>query len=111
MTFRRLLAQAVVTDLSAAESWYAVLFGRGPDARPMEGLIEWHLEDTFGVQVFHDPDRAGRSTMVLDESDLDELAARLSASGVTHDGPQPVTASRVLFLRDPDGNRVVASGR
>jgi hypothetical protein len=41
---------------------------------------------------------------------LDALAARLGASGLDHDGPQQVTASRVLVLADPDGNQVVVTG-
>jgi hypothetical protein len=110
MTFRRLLAQSVVTDLAVAEGWYAALFEGPPDARPMDGLVEWHLGDSFGVQLWRDPERAGRSVMVLDETDLDALAARLTAAGVEHDGPQPATAFRVLVLSDPDGNQVVATG-
>lgn len=110
MSFQRLLAQAVVTDLDEAERWYAVLFGGAPQARPMDGLLEWHLAADFGVQVWLDPERAGRSSLVLDESDLDALAERLSGAGLQHDGPQQVTASRVLMLADPDGNRVVVTG-
>lgn len=45
--------------------------------------------------------------MVIDESDLDALAGRLSPAGLHHGGPQPATASRVLILTDPDGNQVV----
>jgi len=76
----------------------------------MDGLLEWHLADSFGVQVWLDQARAGRSAMVLDESDIDALAARLSTAGVGHDGPQRVTASRVLVITDPDGNQVVVTG-
>lgn len=110
MALRRLLAQSVVTDLQRAERWYAALFDGPPQARPMDGLLEWHLGDSFGVQVWLDPARAGRSAMVLEESDLDALAARLDDAGLDHDGPQPVTASRVLVLTDPDGNQVVVTG-
>lgn len=110
MTIHHVLAQATVSDLDTAERWYSVLFERQPDARPMAGLIEWHLGDNFGVQVWAEPERAGRSTIVLGESDLDELAARLASAGVECRGPQQVTASRVLFLDDPDGNRVVITG-
>jgi hypothetical protein len=110
MALRRLLAQSVVTDLQRAERWYATLFDGPPQARPMDGLLEWHLGDSFGVQVWLDPARAGRSAKVLEESDLDALAARLQAAGLDHDGPQPVTASRVLVLTDPDGNQVVVTG-
>ena len=110
MTVTRVLAQSTVTDLEVAEDWYKRLFGRGPDARPMPGLLEWHLGDTFGVQVWAEPDRAGHSSMVLDESDLDSLAAHLNEAGIAHDGPQDATSSRVLSLVDPDGNRIVFTG-
>lgn len=107
MTITRVLAQATVDDLEGAEDWYARLFGREPDARPMVGLLEWHLGDTFGVQVWREPQRAGHSAMVLDESDLDALATRLRDAGMAEDGPQQATSSRILPLVDPDGNRVV----
>lgn len=107
---RRLLAQSTVSDLDVAEQWYTQLFDGAPDARPMPGLIEWHPADTFGVQVFSEPERAGRSSMVLDQTDLDAVATRLTAVGIRHDGPQQVTESRALFLLDPDGNRVVLTG-
>ncbi|GAA3249854.1 VOC family protein [Pseudonocardia petroleophila] len=110
MAMHSVLAQATVSDLAAAERWYSAVFGRAPDARPMGGLLEWHLGSTFGVQVFAEPDRAGRSSIVLGEDDLDALAARLTDAGVAHDGPQPVTSSRILALQDPDGNRVVFTG-
>jgi hypothetical protein len=110
MAFQRLLAQAVVTDLVVAERWYTTLFDGTPHARPMDGLLEWHLGDAFGVQVWLDPARAGRSAMVIDESDLDALGARLTAAGLDHGGPQPGGGARVLILSDPDGNHVVISG-
>jgi predicted enzyme related to lactoylglutathione lyase len=110
MTINRLLAQMTVSDLDRAVAWYARFFGRGPDARPMDGLDEWHLHDTFGIQVWLDPERAGRSTIVLDESDLDRRAAELDAEGLLYEGPQAVTASRVVQMADPDGNRIVITG-
>ena len=110
MTFRRVLAQSIVSDLQVAERWYTALFDSSPHARHMDGLLEWHLGDSFGVQVWRDPERAGRSAMVIDESDLDALAARLTAAAIKHDGPQRVTASRVLIMSDPDGNQIIATG-
>jgi catechol 2,3-dioxygenase-like lactoylglutathione lyase family enzyme len=106
----RMLAQMTVTDLDQAVAWYARLFGTGPDARPMEGLAEWHLTPAFGVQVWADPDRAGRSTMVLDESDLDQRIDHLESVGIAHEGPQDASSSRILPLRDPDGNQIVFTG-
>jgi len=67
MAVRRILAQATVSDLDAAVSWYTKVFGRNPDTNPMPGLIEWHLADTFGVQIWLEPDRAGRGCIVLED--------------------------------------------
>jgi len=110
MAFTRVLAQATVSELERSITWYATLFGRQPDARPMPGLVEWHLGKSHGVQVWAEPDRAGNSSMVLDESEFAELIARLDEAGLDHDRPEDVTASRILALVDPDGNRVVVSG-
>ncbi len=110
MTIQNVLAQATVRNLTEAERWYSTVFARQPDTRPMDGLIEWHLSDTFGVQVWAEPGRAGHSSMVLGESDLDGLAARLTEAGIEHPGPRQATSSRILPLEDPDGNRVVFTG-
>lgn len=107
---RRVLAHCTVTDLDRAEEWYTRLFGREPDARPMPGLIEWHLGASFGVQVWSEPERAGKSSVVLDETDLDAAAARATEVGIHHDGPLPGGGARILPLADPDGNRVVLTG-
>ncbi|MEO6957583.1 MAG: VOC family protein [Antricoccus sp.] len=107
---RRILANCTVTDLPRAEHWYSQVFDCQPDARPMPGLIEWHLGESFGVQVWSDPDRAGKCTVVLEETDLDHATARLTAVGISHDGPVSGGGARILQLTDPDGNRVVLAG-
>ena len=107
MTITGVFAQATVTDLSVAADWYGRLFDRGPDARPMDGLLEWHLGHGCGVQVFAEPHRAGRSTVVLQVDDLDAVAGRLHDVEVTDAEPQQATDVRILPLEDPDGNRVV----
>ena len=76
----------------------------------MPGLLEWHLGETFGVQVWSEPDRAGHSSMVLDETDVEAVATRLNGVGILNDGPQRATTSRILALTDPDGNRLVFTG-
>ena len=103
-------AQATVTDLGRAESWYTSVLGSAPDSRPMDGLLEWHLGGGFGVQVWSEPDRAGHSSMILIDDALDDTAARLSAAGIEHGAPQPGGGQRVLQLSDPDGNRIVFTG-
>jgi catechol 2,3-dioxygenase-like lactoylglutathione lyase family enzyme len=110
MALIRILAQSTVSDLTAADGWYTSLWGRGPDARPMPGLLEWHLGPTAGLQVWSEPARAGRSTVVMGTDDLDALAARLLGAGIEHEGAQPGGGARILQLEDPDGNRVVIAG-
>lgn len=106
----RLLGQCTVTDLGRAEVWYSRLLDGGPDARPMPGLLEWHLAETFGLQVWSEPERAGSSSVVLEVEDLDAEVARLDSVGIEHGGLQPGGGARILPLIDPDGNRVVLSG-
>jgi catechol 2,3-dioxygenase-like lactoylglutathione lyase family enzyme len=110
MALIRILAQSTVSDLDAAERWYTTLWGRGPDENPMPGLLEWHLGPTAGLQVWAEPDRAGRSTVVLGSDDIDALCARLDSAGLTLERPQPGGGGRILQLGDPDGNRVVIVG-
>lgn len=54
----------VVSDMSAAEQFYATLFGRGPDDRPMDGLIQWRDVEGANIQVFRDASRtSGRGRL------------------------------------------------
>jgi catechol 2,3-dioxygenase-like lactoylglutathione lyase family enzyme len=111
MTYTSVLAQAAVTDIAVSESWYVTLLAREPDSRPMDGLLEWHVTAGGGVQVWVEPDRAGRSTLLLATDDLDGTAARLAAAGIAHEGPESGGGARLLRLADPDGNRVVLVGQ
>lgn len=108
--FRAVLANCTVTDLDRAEDWYTRLFDREPDARPMPGLLEWHIDQANGVQVWSEPERAGKSTVVLTVTDLDDTATRLQAADITHKGTEPGGGARLIPLIDPDGNRVVLIG-
>jgi predicted enzyme related to lactoylglutathione lyase len=111
MTYTAVLAQSTVADSSAAEPWYTALLGRAPDARPMAGLLEWRVAGASGVQVWAEPERAGRSTILLATDDLDATAARLVAAGIASSEPEDGGGARLLRLTDPDGNRVVVLGR
>lgn len=110
MQITGLLAQVAVSDLAEAEEWYGRLFDGGPDARPMDGLVEWHLGDGRGVQLWRDPDRAGRSTFVLRTDDIDAFAAHLDEVGIAGPEVQQATASRILPIEDLEGNRIVVTG-
>ncbi|RBP66201.1 hypothetical protein DFO66_103144 [Brevibacterium sanguinis] len=105
-----ILANCPVADLDRAEDWYTRLFERGPDQRPMTGLLEWHLGESFGFQVWADRQRAGGTVVVLQETALDDLADRLTTTGIDHSGPEPGGGARILRVRDPDGNLIVCTG-
>ncbi|QKE85182.1 VOC family protein [Arthrobacter sp. NEB 688] len=96
-----------VSDLAAAEGWWSTLVGRGPDERPMDGLLEWRLGAGAGLQVWREPEAAGRSGCTISVTDLDAVAARLTTAGVAHEGVEQASSVRILRLADPDGNRVV----
>jgi predicted enzyme related to lactoylglutathione lyase len=110
MKVRGVLAQATVRDKSEAERWYSALLGRRPDAQPMAGLLEWHFSDGAGLQVWAEPDRAGRSSVVLHVDDLDAVAEHLAAVGLSEQTPTDASSSRILPIEDPDGNRIVFTG-
>lgn len=101
------LAQIKVSSMENAEGWYRRVLGSGPDTRPMSGLIEWRLGLGHGVQVFHDPNAAGRSAVVLGAPDFEATIARLDAEGIAHGGIRPGGGGRLVELSDPDGNQVV----
>ena len=111
MTYTSVLAQSTVSDLLAAEPWYTALLDRAPDSRPMQGLLEWHVTAGGGVQLWVEPERAGRCTVQLATDDLDTTADRLTASGVGTTAVEPGGGARLLRLTDPDGNRVIVIGR
>lgn len=108
--FTSMLGNCTVSDLERAEQWYCLLFSRAADRRPMEGLLEWSLGSGFGLQVWLEPERCGRSTVVLEVPDLAAEAARLAAAGIVHHGPEAGGGAQILQLADPDGNRVVLAG-
>jgi catechol 2,3-dioxygenase-like lactoylglutathione lyase family enzyme len=108
--FTGLMATLSISDESAAAEWYVRLFERQPDARPMPGLTEWRFAETFGIQLWEDPARAGGSTVVVDVSDLNATAERLSKAGIDHGEPSPGGGQRILPVSDPDGNQVVFFG-
>lgn len=85
IVINRLLAQCTVSDLARAEQWYSQLIGRARDARPMDGLIEWHLAETFGLQVFAEPNGPGT---------LRWFSRRPTWTASRHSSPPPASATR-----------------
>jgi glyoxylase I family protein len=107
MAIDGVLAGIAVDDFASALTWYERLLGRPADAAPMEGLVEWHLSESGGIQLIHDEDRAGLSYATLLVTSLDDHLAALKAEGIpvgpTRGTPGLVKAATVT---DREGNRI-----
>jgi predicted enzyme related to lactoylglutathione lyase len=104
------LAVQIVRDHDEAVAWYASLFGREPDRRPMDPSAEWDLGPGAGVQVYLDPDHAGGHTMIIAVDDVQAVLGELAGRGI--DGESFVVPSgqyRLCQLHDPSGNVVMLS--
>jgi catechol 2,3-dioxygenase-like lactoylglutathione lyase family enzyme len=107
MTVKNALAGIAVRNLDASIGWYEKLLDRSPDARPMDGLAEWQFSTGGWMQVFHDDERAGFSSVTLAEDDLDALLKQLRKKGIEIG---PTTTSKLVktaIIKDPDGNQIV----
>jgi predicted enzyme related to lactoylglutathione lyase len=108
MTVNRVLAGLAVTDVDAAVPWYERLFGRPADARPMEGLAEWHVPSGGVVQIVASPERAGRSQLTLEVDDLAHELAAMRERGLDAGRLDDTTSDKVLIATttDPEGSEI-----
>lgn len=108
MSVDRVLAGVAVADVDAAVPWYERLFGRPPDALPMEGLAEWHIPAGGVVQLVASADRAGRSLLTLDLDDLKRELAAMRERGFDAGALDDTTSDKVLIATttDPEGNEI-----
>jgi predicted enzyme related to lactoylglutathione lyase len=108
MPVNRVLAGIAVGDVDAALPWYARLFGRPPDAVPMEGLAEWHFPSGGVVQLVSNAERAGRSQVTLDLDDLERELAAIVKRGLEIGPLDETTSDKVLIAKatDPEGNAI-----
>lgn len=106
MHVQAIYATVSVSDPERAEAFYAALFGRGPDDRPMDGLIQWRPVDDSGVQILVDGDRAGRSSMTLVTPDMDNARRQLESNGLDLEPDLQGDFGVIAQISDPDGNRI-----
>lgn len=106
-----LLAVLPVGDLEIAVGFYARLFGRPPENRPMPTLAEWRVTGAGWLQVHRDPERAGRGLLNLAVADLDAHREALRGRGLEPgDVVEANKGVRLSALEDPDGNAVTLIG-
>ena len=83
MKLQKIYSALLTTDLTAAESWYTKLLGRGPDYRPMETLIQWDLFAQGGLQLATDDNLAGNGALFLLVGDIATERQRLRDLGIS----------------------------
>jgi hypothetical protein len=104
---KNVLAFAAVRDIDAGVRWYKMVLGRGPDTTPMVGLAEWQFEAGGWLQVNEDLQLAGRSSITLVETDMNERMKMLTMAGIKPKSFVNGEFVSIITVTDPDGNQVV----
>lgn len=106
MKLQKIYSALLTTDIAASESWYTKLFGRGPDYRPMETLIQWDLFAQGGLQLATDDNLAGKGALFLIIGDMAAERQRLLNLGISLGNDDQGDYSMLAQVRDPDGNLI-----
>ena len=106
MRIQGVYAALTTANMDRAETFYTHLFGREPDDRPMEGLIQWRDVAGANVQIFRDADQAGSGRMTIVVPKMEEARASLEEIGVTLTDESEGDYGKIAQIADPDGNRV-----
>lgn len=93
-------------DMARAENFYATLFERGPDDRPMDGLIQWRDVAGANIQIFKDDESAGHGRATIVVPRMDEARQSLAQAGLEITDERQGDFVRIAQLRDPDNNLI-----
>jgi predicted enzyme related to lactoylglutathione lyase len=105
MSIIGIFAEVCVVDIERSVAWYAKFFGRPPEDRPMDGLVQWR-NGPAGFQVWRDAERAGHSVSTIVVESMDVERARLDAAGLDLQADREGGFGIVAQIEDPDGNRL-----
>lgn len=106
MKVKQIHTYLLVADLASAESWYAKLFGRGADLRPMSSLVHWELADHGGVGLSTSEEIASTGAVFIIVDDLAAERRRLQALGIDLGDDIEGDYSTLAQVRDADGNLI-----
>lgn len=106
MSIDNAIASVAVRDLSAAVAWYRALLGRAPDSTPMAEVAEWRFPRGGWLQVYQLPERAGKGSVTLAVTHIDEVAAHVAELGVDTSQRSSSAQVKTLMIVDPDGNSI-----
>jgi hypothetical protein len=107
MSVNAVFANMACSDLEASSSWFETLFEREPDARPMDGLCEWHFGETAGFQLHQDATKASQGTLTLIVPDVEAERDRLILAGIDVGDIEEADYTSIARMFDPDENLVV----
>jgi glyoxylase I family protein len=111
MSIKHVLAVVPVSEIDRSQRWYASLLGRPADNNPMPSLVEWQVLPGAWVQVFSDPDRAGRGLLNFAVDDLESHLAEIGGRGIeTNEIADASKGVRTSTVIDPDGNTIAFIG-
>ncbi|MGV3548770.1 VOC family protein [Rhizobium sp.] len=106
MEIQGIYAALATADLQKAEEFYTHLFGRAPDDRPMDSLIQWRGVAGANIQLFHDTGNSGSGRLTIVVPRMDDARRSLGEIGVTPSGEAQGDYGRIAQFADPDGNRI-----
>ena len=106
MQIQGIYAALATADINKAEEFYTYLFGREPDDRPMDGLIQWRNLAGANVQIFEDGKTAGSGRLTIVVPVMAEARNALEKIGVRFAGESQGVYGRIAQIFDPDGNRI-----
>ena len=106
MKVQGLFAAMCVKNISSSADFYAKFLGRKPDDKPMDTLVQWCGFGSAGIQLFQDPERAGKSRMTIVVADLINTKSLLNAENIELGEIQHGNFGKIAQLTDPDGNLI-----
>jgi hypothetical protein len=104
---KNVLASIAVRNIEDSVRWYKMLLGRQPDTLPMRGLAEWKFEGGGWLQVNEERQLAGRSSITLVDTDIEDRIKQLKKCGIEPKSVKRGQEVSVAIISDPDGNQVV----
>ena len=106
MEIQGIYAAIATNDMPASEKFYTTLFGREPDDRPMDGLIQWREVAGANIQVFSNDDNAGSSMCTIVVPDMSDARASLERAGLSLKNEQQGDFGKIAKIDDPAGNEI-----
>jgi catechol 2,3-dioxygenase-like lactoylglutathione lyase family enzyme len=106
MEIQGMYAALATASMEKAERFYTLLFGREPDDRPMDGLIQWRNVAGANIQIFHNKENAGSGRITIVVPEMGRARRSLEGMGVELADESTGDYGKIAQLTDPDGNLI-----